>query len=1145
MLKYSLFLGLLLISLISVSQTNSYRTKSFRTINDSILIDSNTVYPESIIVFCNESRLNKNEYSYNPNSNYLKLNNKCSNEITISYRVFSYNLSKKYYHRDTSLIYKGNKDMREDFMLTQEDFIYDVFEKTSINKSGSISRGVTFGNAQNLALNSSLNLELDGDLSENLKIKASISDNNIPIQADGNTNKFQEFDQMFIQIYNNQMKLIAGDFWIYKPQGYFMTYKKRAQGLNFNYISAKDSTKIWRTQTSAAISKGKFNRQIIQGVEGNQGPYKLTGAENEPYIIVLAGTERVYIDGKLLERGQEYDYIIDYNTSEIIFTAKNFITKDKRIVVDFQYSDQNYARTLFQNAVSYETTKMYFWFNVYTEQDAKNQPLQQNLSLSQRALLNQIGDSLNLARTSSIDSVGFAENQLRYKLIDSLGYDSVLVYSVNPDSAYYKATFQFVGNNNGNYIFSNLNALGKVYKWVEPINGIPQGNYAPAQLIVTPKKRQLITVGTNYQLTKNLKIESELALSNNDINTFSTLNNNDDLGSALKTKLIQTSKIGKSDSSLWKLESYIEVEALENTFTPIEQFRTVEFDRDWNTRYKGYKGNQLSTNGGFNFINKKIGNISLIGQRYSIGTDYNGKRTELKSKINHKGFYADIIGSALVSEAKNKNQYIRHKADIYQNLGKIKIGFIDDHEYNVFDSTNYSLAINSYQFYDYQFYIANSDSSKNNYKFFYRERYDKHSDSSRLIPVAKGTTIGSDFQFINLKNQKLHVISSYRTLEIRDTNFINQKPENTLLGRIEYELNALKNLITLNNFYEVGSGLELKKEFLYIQVATGQGIYTWIDYNGDGIKDLNEFEIALYQDQAQYIRVFTPSNQYTKTFSNEFNQGLFIKPERIWANQKGIKKIVSRFSNQTRIRVLTKTNEYNGVESFNPLRSNISDTSLISTSKIVKNTLYFNRISSVFGAEFTYNDTRSKTLLSNGFDARQNTFNQISFRWNVKRIFTLEGNFEKGIKITNADYTTGRNFEINYYQFKPSFIYQPSTSLRISLDGRYSNKTNQPILGGQKAIVQEIGSTIKFNKAEKGSLNGSFKTISIKYNGIQNSAIGFEMLEALKPGINYTWNLGYQRSISKTLQLSIQYNGRKSENNRIIHTGGMEVRAFF
>lgn len=1136
-------------SLAGFSQETSSRARTIVATNDTIKLDSLTIYPNSFKLVCGTTQLGHNDYRLDYERGNLILYSQCSDSLYIEYRVIPINLTKIYGDKDSTIIYTEQKGDRDKYLITTQTDQTDIFGGTGLSKNGSISRGIAFGNNQNLAVNSSLNLELSGDIAPNLKLLASISDNNLPIQADGNTNKLQEFDQVYIKIYNDKFDLIAGDFWLKKPEGYFLNYNKRAQGLTIDRTWGKDSVHVWKTQVSGALSKGKFQRQIIQGIEGNQGPYRLTGSENEPFIIVLAGTESVFIDGRLLERGQEYDYIINYNSSELIFTSRNQITKDSRIVVEFQYSDQNYARSLFQSSTIYKTKKMNFWINGYSEQDAKNQSLQQSLTDSQKMLLSEIGDSLSLARTSSIDSIGYFDNQIMYKIVDStvnsILYDSVLVFSVSEDSAFFKAIFQFVGNGNGDYILSNYNALGKVYKWVAPIAGVSQGNYAPYRIIVTPKQKQMVTSGISYQIRKGLKVETELAYTKNDLNTFSSIDSKDDAGFSGKSKLVSILPLGHDSIPIWHLESKFEIETLERNFSPIQQYRAVEFDRDWNTRNKGYTGNQLATTAGVNFKNKKFGNINFEGQHFAIGTDYQGLRTKSNGRWKQNGINAVWEGSYLASQAVDKNEYIRHKVDISKGFKSFNIGFKDDHELNMYRSSNSVLQLNSYQFYDYQFYISNGDSTKNRFQLFYRERYDQRSDSINLTPVAKARTAGGELNLLNLKDQTLNIVSSYRELIVLDSTLLNQTPENTLLGRIDYDARLLKGALTFNNFYEIGSGLELKKEFLYIKVNDGQGVYTWIDYNEDGIKDLNEFEIAQFVDQASYIRVFTPSNVYTKIYSNELNQGFFWKPERIWNSKTGMKKFLSRFSDQARIRLSRKTNIFSGIDAFNPFSTSIRDTNLLSTTSTIRNALFFNRTSNIVGGELTFQDTRSKILLASGFDSRQTTYFEMAFRWNIKRKFTIESTGQNGIKIVDADYTAGRNYSLDYYVIKPSFTYQPSTTFRILLNGRYSYKHNAEVYGGDIAIAKELGISFKYNQAEKGSFHGTITAVDILYSGEQNSPLGFEMLEALKPGLNYTWNFGYQHSISKTLQISFQYNGRKSINSRFVHSAGMEVRAFF
>ena len=70
----------------------------------------------------------------------------------------------------------------------------------------------------------------------------------------------------------------------------------------------------------------------------------------------------------------------------------------------------------------------------------------------------------------------------------------------------------FLGNNLGNYNLSNNNAIGKIYQYVAPIAGIPQGNYEPITRLIAPTKIQIATIFGKYNPSEKTKLILKLGL---------------------------------------------------------------------------------------------------------------------------------------------------------------------------------------------------------------------------------------------------------------------------------------------------------------------------------------------------------------------------------------------------------------------------------------------------------------------------------------------------------------------------------------------------------------------------------------------------------------------------------------------------------
>ena len=76
-------------------------------------------------------------------------------------------------------------------------------------------------------------------------------------------------------------------------------------------------------------------------------------------------------------------------------------------------------------------------------------------------------------------------------------------------------------------------------------------------------------------------------------------------------------------------------------------------------------------------------------------------------------------------------------------------------------------------------------------------------------------------------------------------------------------------------------------------------------------------------------------------------------------------------------------------------------------------------------------------------------------------------------------------------------------------------------------------------------MNGEVSLYQNQFDGDVLSPVAYQMLEGLQAGENLTWRLLVQKNLTQYLDININYQGRKSETSKAIHTGNVQLRAFF
>lgn len=1132
-----------------ISSGSNLRTKIISTKNNPVILDSNSVIPNTLYI----ENIENKEYTIDPiNAKITWLSEVLPDSVKVTYRVFPYKLNAETSRFNYDSI-RYNFASEKPFVFKGDAFQNKIIDFGDLNYNGSFGRGISFGNNQDAVVNSSLNLQLNGFIGDSLELTAAISDNNIPIQPQGNTQDIRDFDRIFMQVKKKGWSASFGDIDIRQSQNYFLNFYKRLQGASF-ITTNRIGKNIENTfLTSGAIAKGKFTRNVIVALEGNQGPYRLYGGNNELYFAILAGTEQVFIDGKLLTRGEDQDYVIDYNIAEITFTVKQLITKDSRIQVEFEYSDRNFLNSIiYANDEVNFNNKLKISVGAYTNADAKNSAINQTLSTEQKQFLASIGNNIENAFYPNAQLDIFSANKILYEIKDTVyngTQDSIYMYSTNRNAELFSLSFTNVGMGKGNYIPSDANANGRVFEWVQPINGEKQGDWEPVILLITPKKHQILSTTAQYLFSEKSMLKAEFALSDYDVNTFSSKNKGDNKGLAAKVDYSLEQTVLKSLNKGLTLNSQVGYEYVDAKFRPLETLRNVEFNRDWGLPFVITPASENILNASLQVKDAKINFVKYQFTNYQRSDQYSGIRNGVENEMTIKGWqFVNHLYVTSVNSPVQKGEFIRPSVDVSRSfaaLQNIQIGGGYTGEKNRQMNQQFdTLMPVSFGFDIWQVYIKSAEKNPKRWGLTWFTRENKLPSGKNLLTSDKSNNVNGSLELLHNERHQFTLTATYRKLDVITKNISNLKSDESLLGRTQYSVNEWNGFLNGTFLYEIGAGQEQKREYTYLEVPAGQGYYTWIDYNNDGIPQQNEFEIAVFQDQKRWIRIFTPTNQYVKANYILFNYSLSLNPSMIIKERNGkLLQFIKRFSTASSLQINKKEiagNTFN----FNPFNKNLTDTSLITNYSFLSNALYFNRLSSVWGIDINHRLNNNKALLNYGFESNSRRDLTLKGRWNINR--SIQTSFTN--KYIRNELSTpsfeNRNYRINEFAAEPMVSYIYKSDFRASLLYSYDMRKNEIGLL-EKAVNNSVTAEMKYNVLSSGSLNGRFSFNHIEYTGNANSTVGYILLDGLLPGKNILWNLELTKRIAGNIEMNLQYEGRKSETNPVVHTGRASLRAIF
>ena len=1150
-IRYIIFLFLFSITSNFAQNLNNYieHTDTFKVnLENNYELRAIHIVPLSLKISIGEKTISDKDYVFDFKHNSFSLADTLQYSIfdTIYVKYLSYDLQLKKEYKHRSIVKLYDKTLGDSISTIKNESI-DLSTKaifgSQLESNGTLLRGFSLGTNKDLSVNSGLRLQLSGKLSKDITIVAALTDENTPIQPEGNTERLEELDKVFIQIKHKIGTATFGDYELKTNVGEFGRIDRKLQGVigRINFDNYEGSIAI-------AGARGKFNTMQFNGIDGVQGPYRLHGSNNENDIIIIAGSEKVFIDGKEMKRGENNDYTIEYSNAEVTFTPKVLITSLSRITIDFEYTSRKYERNMIGGNVfaNFFDNKLKIKFNAFQEGDNKRNPIDYVLSDEDKTILEHSGDDPFAASQSGVtlvqpDSNGRIKGV--YSKIDTvISNDTLSIYIYEPNSidAKYNVTFSFVGNGNGDYIRESLGN----FKFV----GIKQGSYLPIRLLPLPENTQVGNLTIEYKPFNKVKLNLEVAGSNWDKNTFSNLNDDNNTGVAGNIKLnIEPIDLMLNKTNYGKISGYFRNRYLDDNFKSIDRINEVEYNRHYNisnisSRAENLKEAQLQYS--------PIENINLKTKFGSLkkGSLFSSNRylTELSwdnyQKINLNYNY-DYVNT------KNKStntKWLRQNGDVTYSIWNAKPGFNfraeNKKEYNLASD---SLLVTSLKYYEYSPFIYFNFSKGLNLTA-------KYSFTEENIPL-NGNFVKESESFIhsyllNYKGLKEFSTSfdfSFRkkkyTKQFKDKGFGDNE---TILIRSQSQANLFNRLISGSFYYQAATERAARLERVFIRVPQGTGGYSYLgDLNENGIAEENEFKPDPYE--GDFIRTTVPTDKLFPVIDLKLNTRWKIDFKKYFKKNNLFHNVLKSLLSETTYRLAENSKE-----------SDIKKIYLLNTSSFQNDTTtirgsnYFQQDLHIFknkrDLSFRLRFTQRKSLNQYSAGIEKTFLKEKSLRIKFRMIKEMNNETEIINKVENvfAPIVTNRSRLTTANIVKSDFSYRPVSNLEFGFKIKVSRLEDR--YPAKPTIIDENKLTLRFTLSllRKGRVRFEIDRIELIANTREN-IIPFEITNGNLIGKNYIWRTNFDYRLSNNLQANINYSGRLHGRGKVINALRAEVKAYF